>query len=162
MNEFAAISNGKINIFSRYTRVLKSITKQKDNQLATINWIKQDLKPIERKHWFMQNTMDQLSLILKCFFIIDIHIQYIFIITKTHFWILMYPDISPKKERRLCMNMLLSRSLQFVFLGYITPLYQEMSNILKACFILIRTRAGDSVYLYLFRLNQNFSEIFKA
>lgn len=37
MNEFAAISNGKINIFSRYTRVLNSITKQKDNQLATIN-----------------------------------------------------------------------------------------------------------------------------
>lgn len=81
--------------FSRYTRALNSITKQKGNQLATINWIKQDLNPIERKQWFMQNTMDQLSLILKCFFIIDIHIQYIFIITNTHFCFLMYPDISP-------------------------------------------------------------------
>lgn len=96
MNEFAAISNGKINIFSRYTRALNSITKQMGNQLATINWIKQDLNPIERKQWFMQNTMDQLSLILKCFFIIDIHIQYIFIITNTHFCFLMYPDISQK------------------------------------------------------------------
>lgn len=37
MNEFAAISNGKINIISRYTRALNSITKQKGNQLATIN-----------------------------------------------------------------------------------------------------------------------------
>lgn len=161
MNEFAAISNGKINIFSRYTRALNSITKQKDNQLATINWIKQDLKPIESKQWFMQNTMDQLNLILKCFFYNRYSYTVYFYHNKNSLLFLNVSRYFTKKER-LCMYMLLSTSLQFVFLGYITPLYQEMSNILKACFILIRTRACDSVYLYLFRLNANFSEIFKA
>lgn len=67
MNEFVAISNGKINIFLGIPEP-NSITKHKGNQLTTINCIKQDLKPIESKQWFMQNTLDKLSLILKYFF----------------------------------------------------------------------------------------------